>query len=46
MSEPIAMIVGVLQHRFILNTSIYSLFLKFFMQIGATWRKLITRTSL
>ena len=44
--EPISVIFGALQHRFILNTSIYSMFLKFIIQNGATWRKLTTRTSL
>jgi len=37
MPEPISMIFGTLQHRFILNTSIYSLFLKFIKQNGNTW---------
>jgi len=37
---------GTLKRRFILNTSIYSMNLKFITQSGATCRKLITRTPL
>jgi len=41
MSEPISMIFGTIQHRLILNTPTYSMFLKFIIQSGATWQKLI-----
>ena len=37
MPERIYMIFGTLQHRFILNTSIDSVFLKFVIQGGTTW---------
>jgi len=40
MPEPISMIFGTLQSRFILNTSIYSMILKFIIRSGATWGKL------
>jgi len=46
MPEPISIIFGTLQHRFILNAFIYTMFLKFIIQSGAIWRKLITRTWL
>jgi len=46
MPESISVIFGKLQHRLILNIYIYSMFLKFIIQSGATWRKLITWTLL
>ena len=39
---PISMVFGILQCRFILNTSADSKFVKLTKQIGATWRNLIT----
>ena len=43
MPEPISTIFGRLQRRYILNTSVDSIFIKFIIQNGATWRNLITR---
>jgi len=40
------MIFGIFQRHFIPNTAIYSMFLKFIIQSGATWQKLRTMTSL
>jgi len=46
MPEPIDMIFSTLQHRCILNTLIYSMFLKFIIQSSTAWQILITRISL
>jgi len=40
--ESISMIFGTYQHRFILNNAVDSIFIKFIIQSGATWQKLIT----
>ena len=46
MPESVSLIFCTIQHHFILNTPIYSTFLKFIIQSGTTWQKLITRTLL
>jgi len=40
------MIVGTLQHRFIMNTSVDSILIKLIVQGGVTLRNLTTRISL
>jgi len=46
MPEPIYIIFGIVQRRFIVNTSGDSVFIEFIIQSGATWRNLITRILL